>query len=59
MLNLDEIRNHLQYMVLSRVAHEAGVDRGTLIRIKDGISTRPSHSTVKALSDFLQGLRDD
>lgn len=58
MLSLDEIKNHLQYMVLSRVAHETGVDRGTLIRIKDGIATRPSHATVKALSDFLQGLRD-
>ena len=59
MLSIDEIKNHLQYMVLSRVAHETGVDRGTLIRIKDGIATRPSHATVKALSDFLQGLRDD
>jgi len=59
MLSFDEIRNHLQYMVLSRVAHDVGVDRGTLIRIKDGVSTRPSHATVKALSDFLQGLRDD
>ena len=59
MLSLDEIRKHLQYMVLSRVAHETGVDRGTLIRIKDGIASRPSHATVKALSDFLQGLRDD
>lgn len=59
MLSLDEIRRHLQYMVLSRVAYETGVDRGTLIRIRDGLSTRPSHSVVMALSAFLVGLRHD
>lgn len=59
MLDVDEIQKHLQYMVLSRVAHETGVDRGTLIRIRDGLATRPSHSVIKALSAFLMGLRDD
>jgi transcriptional regulator with XRE-family HTH domain len=59
MLDIDEIQKHLQYMVLSRVAYETGVDRGTLIRIKSGLSKRPSHSTIKALSEFLQGLRND
>ena len=59
MLSLDEIKRHLPYMVLSRVAHETGVDRGTLIRIRDGLSTRPSHGVVMAISAFLVGLRDD
>lgn len=59
MLDLDEIKRHLQYMVLSRVAHETGIDRGLLTRIKDGLTTDPSHSTVKALSAFLLGLRND
>lgn len=58
MLNLDEISKHLQYMVISRVAYETGVDRGTLVRIRDGLAVRPSHTVVKALSDFLRGLRN-
>lgn len=59
MLDIDEISKHLQYMVISRVAHETGVDRGTLVRIRDGLAVRPSHSVIKALSGFLRGLRND
>lgn len=59
MLDVDEIRAHLRYMILLRLAHETGVDRGTLIRIRDGLATRPSHSVIRTLSAFLMGLRND
>jgi len=59
MLDVEEIKRHLQYMVLSRVAYETGVDRNTLTRIKDGIAVRPSHSVIQALSSFILGLRND
>lgn len=59
MLGIEEIRNHLQYMVLARVAQKTGVSRGTLIRINAGLSSRPSHSVIVALSEFLMGLRDN
>lgn len=58
MLDIDEIKKHLQYMVLSRVAYETGVDRGTLIRIKDGTAARPSHSSITAISKFILSLRN-
>ena len=57
MLDIEEIKRHLQYMVLSHVAADAGVDRNTLHRIKVGLASRPSHSTIKALSEFILGLR--
>ena len=57
MLDIEEIRKHLQYLVLSRVAYQTGVDRNTLSNIKCGIPVRPSHSVIKALSDFILGLR--
>lgn len=59
MLHIEEIRRHLQYMVLSRVAEETGIDRGTLIRLKSGLTKRPAHSVLVAVSDFLTRLRDD
>lgn len=59
MLDLDEIKAHLQYMVLSRVAYETGVDRGTLIRLSNGVTKNPSHSVVVALSKFLLSIRND
>jgi len=59
MLSVEEIRRHLTWMALSRVAYETGIDRGTLIRLKGGITVNPSHSVIKALSVFLIGLRDE
>jgi len=59
MLNLDEINRHLQYMVLSRVSEKTDVDRNTLMRIKNGLATRPSHDAILRLSTFLMGLRND
>jgi len=59
MLNLDEIKRHLQYMVLSRVSEKTDVDRNTLMRIKNGLATRPSHDAILRLSTFLMGLRND
>lgn len=59
MLSVEEIRNHLQYMVLSRVSYETGVDRGALIRLKNGTASRPSHSSIRAISKFITGLRDE
>lgn len=59
MLNMEEIKQHLQYMVLSRVSDETGVDRNTLMRIRNGLATRPSHDAIMRLSTFLMGLRND
>jgi hypothetical protein len=59
MLDVEEIRRHLQYMVVAHVSKATGVDRGTLIRLKNGLTKRPAHSVLVALSDFLKGLRDD
>jgi len=57
MLDLDEIKRHLQYMVLSQVAAQTGVDRGALSRIKEGDVGRLSHAAILKVSDFLRSLR--
>lgn len=59
MLELVEIRRHLQYMVLSRVSDETGIDRSRLARIRDGVDTDPKMGVAIALSNFIVGLRHD
>lgn len=59
MLKMEEITRHLQYMVLSRVEDETGVNRNTLMRIRNGLAVRPSHDAIMRLSSFLMGLRND
>lgn len=57
MLDLDEIRRHLQYMVLSRVEEKTGLSRYKLERIVRGQDVHVS--AVRKVSAFLVGLRDD
>lgn len=59
MLHVEEIRRHLQYMVASRVSNDTGLERTSLIRLRDGITKNPSHNMVAVLSEFLEGLRND
>lgn len=58
MLNVDEIRRHLQYMVIARVEDATGLSRYRLERIaRHGDDVRVGE--IWTLSAFLKGLRDD
>lgn len=57
MLDIQEIRRHLTFMTLTTVADATGIDRNTLMRIKNGLARNPSHATVQTLSNFILSLR--
>lgn len=53
MLTVEEISQKLKDRKLGVVAESTGLHYNTIKSIRDGSSKRPSHDTVKALSDYL------
>lgn len=54
MLTLKEIRKRLQDRRPGVVAEATGLTAITVARIRDGSITDPKHSTIQALSDYLE-----
>lgn len=55
-MTVEQIRKALQDRRLLVVAEATGQHYNTLRLIRDGKTTDPKNSTVKALSDYLQGV---
>lgn len=54
MLTIEQIAKALRDRSPTIVARETGLHANTVRYIRDGISKDPSHSTVKALSDYIE-----
>jgi DNA-binding Xre family transcriptional regulator len=57
MLTLEEIKNRLQDRRLDVVAEATGLHPNSVARIRDGKNTDPKHSTLAALSAYLEARR--
>jgi transcriptional regulator with XRE-family HTH domain len=57
MLNLHQIQQAIQDRRLGIVAEATGISRATLWAIREGKNTNPSHTTLKAISDYLEGAK--
>jgi len=57
MLTLEEIRKRLQDRRLDVVAFATGLHPNSVARIRDGKNKDPKHSTLAALSDYLEANR--
>ena len=55
MMTLDEIKLQLTDRRIPIVAERTGLAHSTIYAIRDGRSTNPSYTILKALSDYLQG----
>jgi hypothetical protein len=58
MLDLDEIKSALQDRRLDVVSDATGLHRNTIHGIRSGKVCNPSYDAVKALSDYLLGVRN-
>lgn len=54
MLTFEEIRRRLQDRRLDAVAEATGLHPNSIARIRDGKNTDPKHSTLAALSAYLE-----
>ena len=54
MLTFQEIRERLQDRRLDAVAEATGLHPNSIARIRDGKNTDPKHSTLAALSAYLE-----
>ncbi len=59
MLTIEQIKSRLEYMNISKVAEGAGLHPNSVYRIANSKSDRPSHETIKKLSDFLEGFESE
>lgn len=55
MLTLDQIIEALQDRNLTRVSERTGISASYLSLLRSGKRTEPGYSTVKTLSDYLEG----
>ena len=53
MLTLEQISEKLKDRRLGMISDATGLHYNTIKAIRDGDSKRPSHDTIKALSDYL------
>jgi hypothetical protein len=56
MLTLPEIRDRLRMVGPVAVARAVSVRVQTIIDIRDGRTINPSYATLKALSDYFEGV---
>lgn len=54
-MTITEIRQALKDRRLNLVSEATGLHVNTIREIRDGKAQDPRHSTVKALSDYLEG----
>lgn len=57
MLTLEEIRGKLADRRLDAVAKETGLHVNSIARIRDGKNLNPKHSTLVALSTYLEARK--
>jgi transcriptional regulator with XRE-family HTH domain len=55
MLSIEQIKEMLKDRNLEVVAERTGLSRQTLSNIRNGKAKSPSYSTVKTISDYLEG----
>lgn len=55
MLTEQEIRDGLKDRIITIVAKETNVSRFTLIKIRDGKAKNPAYSTMRRVSNYLEG----
>jgi DNA-binding Xre family transcriptional regulator len=56
MLDFEQVRARLQDRNLKAVERGTGLAYTTLLKIKHGTANNVRHSTVKALSDYLERM---
>lgn len=55
MMTIEQIKKALRDRRMDMVARETGLHVNTVTYIRDGLSKNPVYSTLKALSDYLEG----
>jgi transcriptional regulator with XRE-family HTH domain len=55
MLSIEQIREMLKDRNLEVVAERTGLSRQTLSNIRNSKAKSPSYSTIKTISDYLEG----
>jgi transcriptional regulator with XRE-family HTH domain len=55
MLSVEQIKEMLKDRNLEIVAERTGLSRQTLSNIRNGKAKAPSYSTIKTISDYLEG----
>jgi len=59
MMTIEQISKALRDRRMDMVAKETGLHVNTVTYIRDGVSKNPVYSTMKALSDYLEGDKED
>jgi predicted transcriptional regulator len=59
MLTLEQIRQALQDRRPGMVAEATGLHINTILSVRDDDKADPKYSTMKALSDYLEGCNDN
>lgn len=54
-MTLEDIKNSLKDIRVSKVSVATGLHQNTISKIRDGISKDPSHSTIEKLKAYLEG----
>lgn len=55
MLDIHQIQKAIQDRRLGVMAEATGISRATLWAIREGKNENPSHKTIKAISEYLEG----
>lgn len=55
MMTLEQIRAALQDRMPAKVARATGLHYNTIRDVRNNPGANPSHSTLRALSDYLEG----
>lgn len=55
MLTIEEIRQRLKLSQPSKVAEATGLSKFTIMKIRDGATKEPAYSTIRRLSNALEG----
>jgi transcriptional regulator with XRE-family HTH domain len=55
MLSIEQIKEMLKDRNLEAVAERTGLSRQTLSNIRNDKAKAPSYSTIKTISDYLEG----
>lgn len=58
MLTLEEIRARLEDRNLKEISRRTGIGYASLHAIAAGVRSNPTYSTLKPLSDYLEGRRE-
>lgn len=55
MLTIEEIRQRLKLAQPSKVSEATGLSKFAITKIRDGVTKDPSYSTIRRLSNALEG----